>query len=33
MMGGVGTASRLLGGLGFFRIVAASKKLAADRSP
>jgi len=26
MMGGVATASRLLGGLGFFRIVAASKK-------
>ena len=30
MMGGVATAARLLGGLGFFRIVAASKKLAAE---
>jgi all-trans-retinol 13,14-reductase len=32
MMGGVATAARLLGGLGFFRIMAASKRCAA-RSP
>jgi all-trans-retinol 13,14-reductase len=30
MMGGVATAARLLGGLGFFRIVAASRKSAAE---
>jgi all-trans-retinol 13,14-reductase len=29
MMGGVATTARLLGTLGFFRIVAASKKYAA----